>query len=175
MGEPEEWLGWLVKANEFAATGAFEAAADLRTKAFDAAQPVGGKINEEPFEWLGDADARLGPILEVVINGQYKWLPVHQVTRIDLGEPEELLDLIWAQANFTWSNGGNAVGFIPVRYAGTEESPDGDMLLSRKTDWKTVADDFQFGVGQREISTDAADYALLDVRSVEFNSGSESK
>ncbi len=177
MGEPEEWLGWLVKSNEFAAHGEYEAAMELRAKAFDVAEPVPGKINDEPFEWLGDADARLGPVLEVVINGQYKWLPLHQVTRIDLSEPSELLDLVWAQANFTWVNGGNAVGFIPVRYPGTEESPDGDMLLARKTDWKTMAEGIQFGIGQRELATDARDIALLDVRTIEFendSSGAES-
>ena len=34
------------------------AAADLRAKAFEAAVPVPGKINDEPFEWLGDADSK---------------------------------------------------------------------------------------------------------------------
>lgn len=172
MGEPEEWLGWLVKSNEFAATGELAAAADLRAKAFEAAVPVPGKINDEAFEWLGDADARMGPVLEVVINGQYKWLPVHQVTGIEMGEPSELLDLIWAQANFTWVNGGNAVGFIPVRYPGTEKSADGDMLLARKTDWKTLDGGIQFGLGQREFATDVRDYAMLEVRTVAFENAS---
>lgn len=168
MGEPEEWLSCLIKANELIGAKAYDAARDLRAQAFEGAAPVPGKVNGVPFEWLGDADARLGPVLEVIINGSYKWLPIHQVASLTMGPPEELPDLVWAQANFTWTNGGNSVGYIPVRYVGTTESKDGEMLLARKTDWRHIADDIEFGVGQRELSTDGADYALLDVRSLEF-------
>jgi type VI secretion system protein ImpE len=170
MGEPEEWIGSLIKSNELAAKGQFEAAGELREKAFEGAQPVAGTINGEAFEWLGDADARLGPVIEIILNGQYKWLPIHQIQSMTLGEPAELLDLVWAQTEFTWTNGGQGVGFIPVRYPGTEAAGDEAMLLSRKTDWKAVEEGFEFGLGQREISTNEADYALLDVREIKFQS-----
>jgi type VI secretion system protein ImpE len=61
------------------------------------------------------------------------------------------------------------VGLIPVRYPGSEQSPDNAIRLARKTDWRTVTDTNQLGLGQRLLATDADDYALLDIRRIAFN------
>src|SRR5205085_9395303 len=68
FGEPMEWVGLLVQANGLVAKGEFEPAAEARAKAFDAAPASSGKINDEPFEWIADADSRLGPVLEAFIE-----------------------------------------------------------------------------------------------------------
>jgi len=82
FGEPAEWLGLLIHANELVARGEFAAAAESRGKAFDAAPASAGKINGEPFEWIADSDSRLGPVLEAIIDGKYYWVPFCRIQKI---------------------------------------------------------------------------------------------
>ena len=134
FGEPLDWVGLLLRANELIAQGEFLAAAELRNQAFAAAPTSGGQLNGEPFEWLADADSRFGPMLEAFIEGKYYWVPLCRVQKIESPKPSDLRDLVWQPAQFTWTNGGTAPGHIPVRYPGTEDSPDGKLRLSRGTD-----------------------------------------
>src|ERR1700681_4572076 len=62
FGEPPEWIGSLVEAMSFFGKGEFRAGAALRDKAFEAAPTSAGIVNDEPFEWIADADERLGPV-----------------------------------------------------------------------------------------------------------------
>src|SRR5512137_1370354 len=45
LGEPEEWIGWLLQANKHFAEGQYAAAAELREKAFQAAPATSGAVN----------------------------------------------------------------------------------------------------------------------------------
>ncbi len=59
LGQPPEWLGWLIQATKLLASGHAAEAAELRAKAFEEAPELGGEINDTPFEWLADSDSRL--------------------------------------------------------------------------------------------------------------------
>ena len=63
FGEPEEWLALLIESLKVLSTGAVSEANLLREKAFSKAPAVGGEINDQKFDWIADADMRLGPIL----------------------------------------------------------------------------------------------------------------
>jgi type VI secretion system protein ImpE len=151
------------------ARGEFAAAAAARSRAFEAAPASSGKLNGEPFEWIADADSRLGPMLEVFMDGKYYWIPFSRIRKVEMEKPGDLRDLVWMPAQFTWTNGGSAPGHIPVRYPGTEESPDGPLRLARKTDWQQHPGETSLGLGQRVLATDANEYPLLDCRSFELN------
>lgn len=168
FGDPEEWMGLLVQASQLAAAGQMEASREVQERAFEAAPTVGGKINDEPFEWIADADSRLGPVLEVIMDGKYYWVPFSRIQKIHLEPPTDLRNFVWTAAQFIWTNGGSAPGFIPTRYAGTESSPDPVLRLSKRTDWEQKAENFHVGLGQRLFATDVADYPLLEVRTLEF-------
>jgi type VI secretion system protein ImpE len=58
---------------------------------------------------------------------------------------------------------------IPTRYPGSESSADGLIQLARKTEWLEVHDGEFQGLGQRLLVTDAGEFALLDVRSLQFD------
>ena len=45
----------------------------------DDAPTAAGTVNGRRFEWIADADSRLGPMLEVIINGRYGWLPMASI------------------------------------------------------------------------------------------------
>lgn len=168
FGEPESWVSWLVQANNLAATGQFGPSRELREKALAEAPAYAGTINGEAFEWIADADSRLGPVLEVVLEGKYYWVPFTRIAAIQVEQPKSLRDLIWIGARFIWSNGGAALGFIPVRYAGTEVATDSALRLARKTEWTELDAGLFTGTGQRMFATDQAEYPLLEIREIEI-------
>src|SRR6266446_2777536 len=73
FGEPKAWIGWMVQANTLIAEGQFKPARELRERALDSAPAIAGAINETAFEWIADADSRLGPVVEAMIDGKYFW------------------------------------------------------------------------------------------------------
>ena len=168
FGEPDEWLAFLIEALLVTGTPRAGEAAGLRTRAFESAPPSAGTIDGQPFEWIADADMRMGPACEAVINGRYYWVPFARLARLDLEAPTDLRDVIWMPAHFAFTNGGEAVGVIPTRYPGSETSADPLVQLARKTLWQDQGGDVFFGEGQRILTTDAAEYPLMDIRSIQF-------
>ena len=169
FGKPSQWMADLAAALVALAEGRKDEAERLRDAAFDAAPTVSGQINGEDFEWLADADGRLGPVFEVFLNGHYYWVPVNAVASISFEPPADLRDLVWTPAEFRWANGGEAVGFIPTRYPGTEACDDNRLRLSRLTDWTEAGNELVLGHGQRILVTDQNDYPLLSVEKVSLN------
>ena len=169
FGEPSEWVGWMILANQLAAQGKYAEATDLRNRALEAAPQVAGVIDDKPFEWLADADSRFGPIFEAVIDGRYFWIPLQRVASIDIQPPADLRDLVWAPVNFTWTNGGTAVALMPTRYPDSEYSDDSKIKLSRLTTWQQQTEDSYVGLGQRIFTTDADEYPLLETRRITFH------
>ena len=171
FGEPLEWVALLIQANQMLATGKVQAALELRDKAFDAAPATAGKVNEQPFEWIADADQRLGPLLEVILEGRYYWVPFCRIKRIFMEKPADLRDMVWMPAQFVWANGGEAAGHIPTRYPGSHAAADDTLRLARKTDWTETGEGFATGLGQRILATNQAEYPLLECRIIDLASG----
>jgi type VI secretion system protein ImpE len=169
FGQPQEWVALLIEALRLAASGKIDESQEVRNKAFQTAPSTSGKVDGNPFEWLADADPRLGPVLEVIMNGQYFWVPIQQIYRIHIEEPADLRDTVWMPAYFTWSNGGETVGLIPTRYPGTENHENGQLMLSRKTEWLDHGSGFFTGLGQRMLATEVTDYPIMDIREIEFD------
>ena len=171
IGEPAEWLALLLQALKLNGEGRHDAATTLREQAFEQAEAIGGTIDGAPFEWIADADPRFGPCLEIMTKGGYAWVPFSRIRELTFEEPSDLRDKVWAPVQVTWSNGGQAVGFVPCRYPGADRSSDSDIVLARKTDWADLGDDLYVGAGQRMFATDAGEYPLLDVRTITFDAG----
>jgi type VI secretion system protein ImpE len=168
FGEPQQWLALLIESLLSKATSTERNAEALRSKAFETAPATSGAMDGTPFEWIADADMRLGPVCEAVINGRYYWLPFDNLARIDLEQPQDLRDLVWAPAHFKFINGGESVGVIPTRYAGSESSDDNLVRLGRKTEWLETIPEVFHGMGQRVFATDGGDHPLLTIRNISF-------
>ena len=185
FGEPEQWLALLIEALRLTAEGQHAQAKQLREQAFEAAPATSGSINarkpgpspggDQRFQWIADADSRLGPILEAILNGSYYWIPFHRIQSIDIEEPGDLRDMVWMPAHFTWANGGDTVGLIPTRYTGSEASEDNLIRMARKTDWVEQWEDVYLGLGQRILATDSGEHPLMDVRQITLNTGDRMK
>ena len=169
FGEPQEWLAWLIEAQKMLVKGDVAAAADLRAKAFDAAPASTGDMDGIPFEWIADADMRYGPVLEAIVNGRYFWLPFSQISAITFDPPTDLRDAVWTAANIRLANEGSVVALIPTRYPGSGQTGTAAEKLSRATSWADVGAGTFVGSGQRLLTTDQGDVALLDIRLIKFD------
>jgi type VI secretion system protein ImpE len=169
LGAPQDWLAMMIEALRVDAEGRPDAAAELRARALDAAPATSGTLDGAPFAWLADADGRLGPVIEAIINGKYYWVPVSRLIRIEIDKPADLRDFVWAPATLTLENGAANVALIPTRYPGTERETDNALRLARATDWREKPGGAWHAVGQRMLTTDQAEIALLDVRVLAFD------
>lgn len=172
FGQPDEWLALLIESllrEGRGGQGDTVVAQDLRQRAFDAAPASAGSLNGQRFEWLADADMRLGPVLEAFVNGRYHWVPLTRLTRIKIEPPEDLRDCVWLPAHLQFENGGESLALIPTRYVSSESCADGALQLARKTEWHELADEVWAGVGQRVLGSDVGEYPIMDVREIHFD------
>jgi type VI secretion system protein ImpE len=168
FGQPAAWVAMLIEALGQEAQGQHAQAQHLRANAFEQAPTTAGSLNGEAFDWIADADSRLGPVLEVVLNGRYTWVPFNALSAITIDAPEDLRDFVWAPAHLTFSNGGDSVALIPTCYPGTREQPNGLLKLARSTEWVELATDQYAGLGQRILSSSSAELGLLEAREIKL-------
>lgn len=169
FGKPSPWVAMLIEALAQDAQGNPAQAQHLRAQAFEQAPPSGGSLNGEAFDWIADADSRLGPVLEVVLNGRYTWLPFESLSGVSIEAPEDLRDMVWAPVHLSFSNGGDSVALVPSCYPGTREQPKGSLKLARATEWVEIGPDQYAGLGQRILSTSSAEMGLLEAREIKLS------
>jgi type VI secretion system protein ImpE len=181
FGPPAAWVAQLAQALQLDAQGQPAAAAALRDEAFEAAPASSGTLTagrepgapEQRFAWMADADSRLGPVLEVIINGRYGWLPIVHCRDFSIEPVEDLRDLVWAPAHITFANDADTVALMPTRYAGTPLDADGALALARRTEWVELGaggGGGQYrGIGQRSLTTDTSEFGVLELRQVSFD------
>jgi len=169
MGEPESWMASMIAAIKHGASGQFKEAARLRSEALENATAVGGQWNETPFEWIMDADSRIGPFLEVIIEGKYKWVPFQNISHIEWDKPAIPVHCVWNRAIITWKTEGKSVAFLPVRYPLPYSDSDPALLLGRKSDWENLPEDTFHGMGQKVFAGNQEDFSILQARETSFS------
>ncbi|EBA14501.1 hypothetical protein RSK20926_01487 [Roseobacter sp. SK209-2-6] len=167
LGEPQAWLAKLIESVKLLAEGHQAEAAGLRDEAYEAAPAIAGEIDGTRFEWIADADSRLGPVLEVILNGRYFWVPFAQIQKLEIDEPSDLRDLVWMAGTLTLANEGALPVFIPTRYPGSAAAGDA-ALMARATDWKDAGGGAYIGFGQRLLTIGEQDFALMDIRQLQL-------
>lgn len=170
FGKPAEWMALLVEALRLTGEKKFEEAAKLREQAFEAAPTTSGSVNDQKFEWIGDADQRIGPMLEVIVNGRYYWVPFGRLSEVRVEKPADLRDIAWTPAYLTLANGGETVGLIPTRYPGSEKSANAALVMARGTEWTETPGGTYIGLGQRLLATNEGEHALMDIREIKLDS-----
>jgi type VI secretion system protein ImpE len=146
---PPEHLGKRLEAINSLRAQKFTEAAELLAQASEAAPPFHGQLNDKPVDTLRDCDDLFGPVLEVMVHGDYYWLPLEQIDSLSLTAPKFPRDLLWAPAKLTVRDGPAGDAFLPVLYANSHEHPDDQIKLGRKTDWKQAEGGPVLGVGLR--------------------------
>ena len=169
MGQPEQWLALLIQAQGHLAEGRVDEAETLRSQAFEAAPETSGEIDGTRFAWIADADMRLGPVLETIINGRYFWVPFAAIRSLSIDTPQDLRDAVWMPAQIKLISEGEMVALIPTRYAGTTAAGSAAEKLARATGWTDAGAGLFTGLGQRLLSTDSIEVALMDTRRIELD------
>ena len=166
LGQPLQWISYLIEALQEDGKGNSSAASELRLEAFEDAAVVVGRLDDQPFAWIADADSRLGPVLEVFVNGDYYWLPFETISEIKIEPPTDLRDLVWLPAHVKLVNEGYHPMLLPARYPLIDDSVDDAHLQSRLTSWTSIEEDLSRGQGVKVLATDSSEASILDVRSI---------
>lgn len=165
LGQPPDWIAPLLESLRMLAGGNVAAAESLREKALEGAPATPGKLAGEDglaFGWIADADSRIGPVLEAIVNGRYYWVPFERLSRVKIERPTDLRDFVWAPAQLVFANGGETVALVPTRYPGSEKA-EGPLRLSRRTEWAQLGPATYVGTGQRMLATDQQELPILDL------------
>jgi type VI secretion system protein ImpE len=171
LGEPPAWLAMMAQALQLDGRGEAAAAArELRERGRQDAAARSGTINTDAFAWIMDADPRLGPTLEVIVEGQYRWLPLEGLEELRAEAPKAMRDLVWQPVALRLAGGSELAAFVPTRYPGSELEEDDAVRLAKETRW-VEKDGEQWGFGQRLLATDGGDHAFLDVRALRLGGG----
>jgi type VI secretion system protein ImpE len=172
LGPPTPWLAMMAQGLEHDAAGERDASRDLRARARAEAPARPGTLDGTAFTWIMDADPRLGPTLEVVVDGQYRWLPFEHIRRLRADAPAALRDLVWQPVALTLANDSDVKAFVPARYPNSAGHADDAVRLARTSIWVGPDQDQQIGCGQRLLATDVDDYPILAVRKLDFEPAS---
>lgn len=178
MGEPEPWMAAWLKAAEAVTKAQFAEAEALRDQALDQSPatpcirtPPGEGAPEQSLPGFLDADTRLGPMLEGVIDGKYYWIPFCRISELEVSPPECLADAVWASVRIKWTAGGESHGFVPARYPNSERSADKDIRLGRATEFMDAGAGSSFGLGHRLFLTgneEVGEVGLLELGTIRF-------
>lgn len=169
FGQPPSWLAYYTQAYQETVYNKFENAMELIAKGAELAPQISGVIDKEKhFEWLCDGDMRFGPVIEIILNGGYYWLPMENILKLEFEPVEDLRDLVWRPVNLTLKNNGTLIGFVPVRYP-INDMTTNSQLLAKTCDWSEPTEHLYLGTGQRIFISENEEFPLLDISSIEFN------
>jgi type VI secretion system protein ImpE len=168
LSEPSEAVRWRVEALNCLRGHKPADAADLLRRADEATPPHGGQLNGVPFETLRDCDDLFGPVLEVMAQGDYYWLPIENIDNVVVRPPEFPRDLLWLPARLETRNGPSGDAFIPALYPGSHEHADNAIKLGRSTDWTGADQGPVRGVGLRMFLHGEEAISVLEWRQLQM-------
>ncbi len=144
----------------------------LYAEVFDAAPTTAGTTDTSlSFDWIADADPRLGPVTEAIIAGRYGLMPFAALESLSITPPADLRDTVWIQAEFGIVDGARVAGFIPLRYPGSEASQDAAIVRGTATGWAEDAGG-EYPLGHRLFAfSDDSEVPVQELRELTLRNG----
>ncbi|HEX8196313.1 MAG TPA: type VI secretion system accessory protein TagJ [Pyrinomonadaceae bacterium] len=129
-----------------------------------------GKLNgEREFQDFRDYNDLTASVLEVFLKGGYVWLPISNISRLEIQKPKHLRDLCWAQASLETKDGGaNGEVILPALYANSFQNEDETIRLGRSTDWIDAGEEIYVGAGTRLFWIDGENLPIFEIETIEF-------
>ncbi|MDF2915701.1 MAG: protein of avirulence locus ImpE [Pantoea agglomerans] len=174
-GSAWHWCDTLLAALQAEVAGDVVRGSTLRAEALElaAANPGTATQQDQPtaFSWLMDGDSRFGPVCEVISQGRYYWIPFAAIREMQFHAPASVTDLVWRHTRVQLVDGSEQVCQIPARYPLLAAS-DERFLRASVTEWQPLGEDpDQFiGQGQKMWLSDSAEFSLLSLQQVAFDS-----
>lgn len=132
---------------------------------------VTGTCDGAPFDDLRDLDDLTASFFEVLTStGNYYWVPVERVERIEFRPFKRPRDLIWRRAHMIVRDGPDGEVFLPALYAGSHAEADERLRLGRMTDWRGGDEEPRRGRGQRIFLVGDVDRPILEIQDILINS-----
>jgi type VI secretion system protein ImpE len=138
-------------------------AAETLARANEAIPAFTGRLNDQPFQTLRDADDLLAGVLEVMAHGRYFWVGLEQVRLVTMNAPRFPRDLLFIPAHLELTDEQGEV-YLPALYPGSHEHADDQVRLGRMTDWKELDGGAMLGVGLHTFLRDDDAIGLLEWR-----------
>lgn len=160
--EPAEHIAWRLEALDHLRAGRPKQAVHALDEA-DALLPwVVGHVDGREFSGARDGDDLFGPLLEVLVGGEYVWFPVEQIGRLRLTRDGTLRDDLFVPARLRAVSGEEWDVHLPALYPGSALNPDDEVRAGHATDWLADPGGPTRGVGLRIISFGGEELSLLD-------------
>jgi type VI secretion system protein ImpE len=119
---------------------------------------------------LRDYNDVTSSVLEVFLKGEYCWLPLTQISTLEIVPPKNLRDLCWTQANVKALDGTNGEIHIPALYLDSWKHDDDHIRLGRVTDWREIGEEIYFGEGMRLFWIDGENVPMTNIKEIKFDS-----
>ena len=132
---PPEWMFTRLQGVAALAQGNVTQASEYFAQADVATPHVAATVNGNAVEEIRDCDDVFGPVLEVLVNGVYYWVPLEQVDSMTANPPKYPRDLYWMPVRLTMKDGPSGDAFVSVLYHGSTKLEDDNLRLGRGTDW----------------------------------------
>jgi type VI secretion system protein ImpE len=170
LGEPPPHAELRLAALDRLRNGEVAPASELLDRAERETPAIAGLLNGKPFTALRDEDQVLGPVLEVLANGNYFWVPLEQVVSLSAAPPRFPRDLYWLPARLeTAAEKGDV--FLPALYAGSHARPDDAVKLGRLTEILAPGGSPARGAGMHSFLADGEPVGLLEWRELRTGAG----
>ncbi len=120
-------------------------------------------LNGRSVTDLRDADDRLGPFFELLLDDSYVWVPLEQIRSVQFSKPLTLRDLFWAPVRVVTSSGALS-GVMPTLYPDSFASAEPRARLGQMTLWHDSAQGLALGAGQRLFTDGTEDFPVLELQ-----------
>ncbi len=128
-----------------------------------------GKLNGAPFAALSTLDSRLPGVLEISDGGEYGWLWLGAVARIELrGGATNLTEVVWLPGRVVFTSGEIKAVAVFGLYPGTADATDPLVALGRRTVWDDGPEALALGAGGQLLEIDGQPVPLQQIRLLEF-------
>lgn len=128
-----------------------------------------GKINGVEFAALSTIDSRLPGMLEISDGGDYSWLWLGAVSRIEMqGGAKNLSEVMWIPSRVFLTNGEVKAVSIFGLYPQTEQSANPKVVLGRETEWDDAHATLSLGKGGQLLDIDERPIPFQQIRLIEF-------
>jgi len=167
--EPPAYVDLHVAAINRMREGNIAEARKLLDQAEEERPALNGKLNGNQFSDFRDYNDVVGPVLEMIVQDKYTWLPFEQATYIEIPPPKQLRDLMWASARVETTDGTIGEVFLPMLYADSSRHPSDQVKLGRMTDWKDLGEMLYVSAGLRLFMVGDEERTIFEVRTIEFD------
>ncbi|MCX6874551.1 MAG: type VI secretion system accessory protein TagJ [Verrucomicrobia bacterium] len=129
-----------------------------------------GKLNGVEFAEISTIDSRLPGVMEISDGGEYAWLWLGAVSRIEMqGGAKNLAEIAWIPARVFLGNGEVKAVSIFGLYPGTEQSANPLVMLGKDTEWDETHETLSFGRGGQLLYADERPIPFQQIRLIEFD------